>query len=472
MNPLYLCSAMLVCFANDNDAYIPEVWANEGLAILEENMVMANLVHRDFEAEIKDFGDVVNTRRPGERKGRRRTDSDDYVERDASATNVRVPLDQWFYDSFIIKDGEASKSFQDLVAIHLAPAMQNIARMVDRAVLGRVHNFLKTPTTRVGRLLNLSSSNARDYVLDARELLNVQKAYMDGRTLVLAPASETALLKTDLFVKANERGDGGSALEQARLGRILGFDTFMDQNVNYIGTSAVDIVAGTITSALAAGGSGSQACTVSNYEAVVGEYATVAGNDQPTHITARTASTHTTAMTLNEANKFATLSSAVVNVYKKCDAKGTFLVGHSKDIVVDGHTANKGPQVGQLISFGTGGSRHTYTIIEATQVSSTETSLLLDRPLEATVTDEDDCFPGPAGAMNMAFHRDAIALVSRILALPPSDAGVKSAMGAHNGIGMRVVMQYDSVKGGTRVNLDILAGTAILDQNLAVVLLG
>lgn len=47
--------------ANDNDAFVPEIWAQEGLAILEENMVAANLVHRDFENEIARFGDVVNT---------------------------------------------------------------------------------------------------------------------------------------------------------------------------------------------------------------------------------------------------------------------------------------------------------------------------------------------------------------------------------------------------------------------------
>ena len=31
----------LVCYANDNDAMIPEKWAQESLAILEENMVYA-----------------------------------------------------------------------------------------------------------------------------------------------------------------------------------------------------------------------------------------------------------------------------------------------------------------------------------------------------------------------------------------------------------------------------------------------
>lgn len=29
----------VTCFANDNDAFVPEMWAMEGLAVLEENMV-------------------------------------------------------------------------------------------------------------------------------------------------------------------------------------------------------------------------------------------------------------------------------------------------------------------------------------------------------------------------------------------------------------------------------------------------
>jgi len=29
----------VACFENNNDAFTPELWANEGLAILQENMV-------------------------------------------------------------------------------------------------------------------------------------------------------------------------------------------------------------------------------------------------------------------------------------------------------------------------------------------------------------------------------------------------------------------------------------------------
>src|SRR5690606_34329917 len=102
-----LSVAAINCFANDNDAFIPEVWAQEGLVILEENMVAANLVHRDFQNEIAKFGDVVNTRRPGTFKIKRKVDGVTLTQQDANATNVRVPLDQWLYNSFTIKDGDS-----------------------------------------------------------------------------------------------------------------------------------------------------------------------------------------------------------------------------------------------------------------------------------------------------------------------------------------------------------------------------
>ena len=152
MNRLYLSQPFVACYDNNLDAYIPELWAQEGLAILEENMVMANLVHRDFENEIAKFGDVVNTRKPGEFRIRRKTDGTTLVQQDATATNVPVPLDQWFYESFIIRDGEGSKSFQELKDIYLHPAMLSIARGVDRCLLGRIHAFLGGPQNRIGRL--------------------------------------------------------------------------------------------------------------------------------------------------------------------------------------------------------------------------------------------------------------------------------------------------------------------------------
>jgi len=49
------------------DAFIPELWARESLAILEENMVLGNLVHRDFGDLIFKEGDQCQTARLGTR---------------------------------------------------------------------------------------------------------------------------------------------------------------------------------------------------------------------------------------------------------------------------------------------------------------------------------------------------------------------------------------------------------------------
>jgi hypothetical protein len=502
MNPLYLSRAALACFdvpyAGGNDfggptagtnAFIPELWAAEGLAILQENMVIANLVHRDFENEIRQFGDVVNTRRPGNFQIRRKQDGTALANQAANATNVRVPLDQWFYTSFTIKDGEASKSFQDLVDIYLRPGMITIARSVDRAVLGRVHGFLGNPTQRVGRLNNLTAANSKDYVLEARERLNVQKAPLEGRNLVLAPVSETSLLKNELFIAAQQRGDFGTALESATLGRILGFDTYMDQNVNSVSLGSADVdTSATLDDAVAAGatvsagavtaGSATAASTTSN------EFVVVAGNDQPTYLVASGASLAT--ITLNEANKYATQAAAPMAVYNACDVGATQAAGWVEQVVVDGFTApGVAPAVGQLIAFqtgtkGYGATRHTYTIIESYRslvdgtpdANGTYQALYLDRPLDYGITDDDKCYPGPAGALNLAFHRNAIALVTRPLAIPNNAMGVLSHVGVYNDIAMRVSMQYSIQQGGTVVNLDLLAGVAILDTNLAVVLQG
>lgn len=473
MNLWYLSVAAVTCYANDNDAFIPEMWANEGLAILEENMVMANLVYRDFEPEVRNYGDVVNTRRPGNFEIRRKKDGDVLDNQDANAENVRVPLDQWFYTSFTIKDGEASLSFQDLVDVYLLPGMQTIAKSVDRAILGRIHAYLTGVNARAGKLGGLNAANSQDYVLEARQRLNENLAPMQGRNMVLSPSAETALLKNTMFVKANERGDGGSALENATLGRILGFNTYLDQNVASLATGGE--YDDTLTCSSGPHPVGYHGALNIAITGTAGEFLVVAGNDQPTYMTDAT----TGAVVLNEALKYPVLDDCAVTQYKACDVDAsaqsntTYAVDYTKGITLDGYAANCGPQVGQLLAFGTGGNRRTYTIIEVTTINTTSCKVYLDRPLEVAVADGANlAFPGPHGSFNWAFHREAVALVTRPLAMPNNRLGVMTQVGIHNDISMRVAMQYDINQGGTVVNLDLLCGVAVLDTRLCVPLLG
>ena len=118
-----------------------------------------------------------------------------------------------------------------------------------------------------------------------------------------------------------------------------------------------------------------------------------------------------------------------------------------------------------------GAGRRDYTIIKS-EANGSDRDIYLDRPLDIALADDDLAFPGPAGSMNWAMHRNCLALVTRPLAAPQEGTGAMAAVLSHNDVGMRVVMQYDSSLQGTRVNMDILAGVALLDANLCVTLLG
>jgi hypothetical protein len=259
-------------------------------------------------------------------------------------------------------------------------------------------------------------------------------------------------------------------LENATLGRILGFDTFMCQNVNCVLTGAdISATAMSVTEAYPAGTTGALAAASVAAEPVNGEFFTVTGNDQPTYITSHI---DATSITLNEALKYAVEDNAVVYRYKSCAANAGYAKGYSKAVVVKSYTTGKAPQVGQLVAFDADGAhRHTYTVIESEDAGAT-CALYLDRPLDYAVSENDAVFPGPTGSMNLAFHRDALALVTRPLALPDTRMGVMAAVVPLNGIGMRVLMQYDINAGGTVVNCDILAGVAVLDSGLLVPMLG
>ena len=459
----------VACYDNDNDAWIPEMWANESLMILEESMVMSNLVHRDFENEVSNFGDVVNTRRPAKFYSARKTDSDSVVEQDATSANVQVPLNQHHYTTFIIKDGEGSKSFAELANVYLRPAMQSVGRGVDRSVVGQAHQFLSAgPTKRVGGLGTSSASNVRQNIVAAREQLNVLNVPEDEmRSLVVSAGMEADMLNTDLFVKVNESGEA-AALRRAQIGNLFGFGIYAANNVPSASTG--DVATGTVTNAAAAGATGSQTVSIAGYEATIGEWFVVAGNDQPVYATAVTASTNTTALTANEANKNATTAGAAVTLFKKCQAKGAYAAGYSKEILIDGFTV--APTAGRMIATGTGATRKIYTIIESRPGPSSDHYILLDRPLESAIADDDNLFPGPTGDLNLAFHRNALALVTRPLALPNTALGVSSAVADMGGLSIRVTMQYDSVKQGTRVTCDLLSGVALLDVNMACLLLG
>lgn len=457
-------------WANSNDALIPELWAMEALMTLSSNMVMGQLVHRDFSSMVSNFGDVVNTSRPNDFSGKRKTDDDNVTVQDAVSPNIPVPLDQHIHVSFTIKDGELSKALPDLVERYLEPAARECAEKVDQILAGQVARLLLDGSVGIGGVQLMSKSNASDYVLAANTQLDLNRAPRAGRNLVLGPRAQQAALGADLFVAADKRGDEGTALRTASLGSVYGLDSYMDQNVPYRALTASDYEAAATDAAYAAGVSTGINTTITFSTVVVGDYVDIGGKVY--RITAAADDTGDANISIDRGLEAAVGSADPVIHYRSgaVDLVAGYAAGWSKEVVVDDFAANTNPTVGTILTFGTGTSSHSYTVIAVTNNSTTESAVLLDRPLDSAIVNDQAVFFYPAGGVNPVFTRDAIALVSRPLATPPSDTGVRSFVASYEGLSMRVTMQYQGTSQGMLVTFDLLCGVAILDERLACIL--
>lgn len=461
----FLAQPFDLVYANNNTALIPELWAFESLRILEESMVMAGLVHRDFNTEVARFGETVHTRKPAELQAFRKEDGQAVTTQDVSSTDVEVKLNQWIHVSFILNDGELTKAFKDLATFYMEPAMQANARMLDRCLAGQAVQYLNNTA---GGLGLLSNSTAKDYLLDLKSVMDRNKAYPDGRNLILTSPSETEILKTDIFHQADKLADGGRAIRDAYLGRKFGFNTFMDLNTPGV-TGATKPASTTTTAAAAAG-----AATVSSTAAIAqGTYFTAVGDARPLRVQSSSGAGPYT-LTLTRPLTKAVGSGAVLQAYTTglVDFASGYASGYSGLIHVDGSGV---PNVGQLVAFNNtgGGAIRTpeYVITYVTAVGG-DYEIMLDRPLETALVDNDVVCYGPDGQYNFAFHRNALTLVNRPLAAPIRGTGALSFTAIHNNLSMRATITYDGVNQGHRVTLDSLFGVKVLDEKLGAVLLG
>lgn len=449
----------LTCYDNSIDAFIPEHWANESIALLVENMVVANLIHRDFEMEFAKFGDTVNTRQPAEMIAHRKTNADDVTVQDVSATNVPVVLNQHIHVSFLIRDGEETLSFKDLVETYLEPAVQAMARKVDLVVLGQYAQFLQNSA---GTLGGLTSSNAIEYITNLRKVMNVNRAHMVDRNLILGPDAETKFLQNEAFTSAEKVGDEGTALREASLGRKFAFNIYMEQNMASV---PADTTTGLGEVNNAAGYPiGTTVLTVDGFasgEVEPGDWISI--NGIPYHVTA-TDNAIATSITLEYGLRAAVVDNDDITVYDMGEVNNAsgYPAGYAKTIVVDGSFTLS---VGQIVTFETSNVR--YVVIKTNGTTQVE----LDRPLEVALVDNDDMHIGPTGNFNLAFHRNALTLAIRPLALPRAGAGALAGMADYNGLTMRTVITYDGTKQGHLVTLDFLMGVKVLDTDLGAVLL-
>lgn len=222
--------------------YPPEIWAIESLLVLRDNLLMAGLVHRDFENQVAQAGDTVRTRKP------QKLTVQDFAQQSGTNANLEllsvenlnareltVVLDKHKYTSFIVEDRDEATSIKDLREEFIIPAIDPISQAVDDDIItefltGADYTGSATVSKIADGTVGAGASMDENDIIAARKQLNTNKCPQAGRNLVLSAEHEADLLGRSLFHQANTAGTT-AALRDANLGRAFGFETYMSQNV-------------------------------------------------------------------------------------------------------------------------------------------------------------------------------------------------------------------------------------------------
>jgi len=213
--------------------------AREALMLLRSTLVGVKLFDRRYEANFTGnemIGDTIRIRRRGSGTVREFTSS--ITVDDITESNVNLVLEKHYDLSFAVTSKQWTLDLQSFSEQLLAPNVLKMAEQIDAYALTKLKHLPniggtgETSWDGSTAVLPGALPTTIGHLAAINRKLDEQKVPMAERVQLVSPAYKQALLSIDSFVEADKRGDGGTALEQARMGQLMSMSHFMDQNVD------------------------------------------------------------------------------------------------------------------------------------------------------------------------------------------------------------------------------------------------
>ena len=204
-----------------NTILTPQIIENEAMMVLQANLVMADLVHRDYSNEFVKVGDTITIRKPAKFISENFTGTTSA--QDITEGSTTVKLDRYRDITVDVTSKEMTLDIKDFSEQVIAPAMQAHAEAVDA-------DLLAVAASKAGKTIQATANptNLKD-IADIAKTLDLAKVPVQNRRLVLHPTHQYASALTDNLSKVSYSGDN-QTLRDALIGRIYTLDTYMDQN--------------------------------------------------------------------------------------------------------------------------------------------------------------------------------------------------------------------------------------------------
>jgi len=381
-----------------NTIITPTMIAKEALMQLRNNLVMGNLVYRDYKKEFVKVGETVSIRKPVKFVA---SDGATRVNQDVTESTTSITINKQKHVSWTFSMKDLTLSIEEYSARYITPAAIALANIVDSdlcALYKGFFNYSGTAGTTPATFAALGGVAQR---------LSEFAVPNKPRTLVLNPAAHWAMADGLKGVFAPNRVE--SILSGGVLNEVAGFAIFEDQNVlNHTPGTA----SGYTVNGATEGGDGSVTLATGTGTHVIGDIVTFVGCNAVNPV--------------NKQNLGYLMPFAVTA--DKTTGAGELLI--SPAIITSGPYQN-------VTAYPTNGG--------------------------AVVT-------LAAHAANMAFHKNALALVMVPLELP--DGAAFKAQESHEDLSITVVKDFDIDAYQDIIRLDILYGMKNIYPDLGSRLLG
>jgi len=421
---------MATSYGTQNTFLTPDVIAREALLILEDNIVAPQMMSTSATADFTGakVGDTIRIRRPAFFGVDEYSGSANIKIQDAVENSVNLQIEKQFDVSFEVSSAELAFAVDEFNERLLKPAMSALAQKIDQYALTKIANLgglYGVPTT-------YAAPSSLNHVASIVEKMNNQNIPMTNRKFLVSPAMQTALYGITEFVRADIRGAATSPVEEASLGRFMGLDTVMSQNLpkhSTLGTAATTGSTDVVYTSAAAYKEGTTTINIAGGPAGV---LTLAKGDTLA-IDYIDGITREHVVTNAPSIPFASNAIAGVTITPG-------LYGVSGAVAVDTST----PDV----------------VASGATVRNVTSTLVADRTTTATT-------PVGSYTMGAAFHPSAFQLV--FVPQPnPMGPGTSSSTVNYNGMSLRVLQSYDHIKKRDLISVDCLVGAAAVDGRLGV----
>ncbi len=221
--------------------FIPEVWSARLLEHLDNVHVYAALMNRDYEGDIRAYGDTVHINQIGDITINDYTGADIAGPEALDSTRMELKLGQAKYFNFQIRDIDSAQSNPKVVDAAMQRASYGINDVVDCYLASLLLAGASADNTI--SVASLTSANAYDALVDLGVVLTERNVPMLGRWVVVPPWFHGLLLKDERFV-GNGTGYNQAILQGGWVGDAAGFRIHLSNNVP-VTDGTYSIIAGT-----------------------------------------------------------------------------------------------------------------------------------------------------------------------------------------------------------------------------------